>query len=369
MPRICVGLDFPRGTDLRQYLDVVRNVPADLFKLNPAFMRSDVLHAVVSEINIKGTKWIYDGKLGDVTHTNEQYAKYVFEELGAYGVTLNPFVGLDALYPFLNYKDKVSFILAKTTNDGVKKSQDIMFRDIINFASYRDNVGIVYSSKDAYGLQQIAEEGFPILSPGVGHQGGEVLANNENIIYTISRSVILSPKPRDTYLHIKGGIDQVFLEGLKSRGMIKQGTYTLSSGLTSDFYVNLRELSSDISFYKEVCSSIANEIRSPAILGVESGSISLASTLGVLTSKPFGYIRKVKKSHGESKIVEGIPPMEAAIIDDVLTTGSSLEKAIVNARSKGYTINQVLTIVERTESEGRLLLEKYGVEVISLIRI
>ena len=113
----------------------------------------------------------------------------------------------------------------------------------------------------------------------------------------------------------------------------------------------------------------ANEMLPLSTPRIAGDLISFASTLGVLTSKPFGYIRKVKKSHGESKIVEGIPPMEAAIIDDVLTTGSSLEKAIVNARSKGYTINQVLTIVERTESEGRLLLEKYGVEVISLIRI
>ena len=138
-PGLCVGLDSSN------YVSIINTVKADAFKVNPAFNPKDT-KKIAKLLNDKNIPWIYDAKLGDVMHTNAYYAEYVFKELGAWGVTLNPFVGLEALQPFFEYKDKVSFILCSTTNPGEKPGQDAMYDSIINFAEAHPNVGIVHSS-------------------------------------------------------------------------------------------------------------------------------------------------------------------------------------------------------------------------------
>lgn len=366
--KISVGLDLPRGSSISEYLHIIDTVPAAYFKINPAFVTHETLGVLSRELKTRGIAWIYDGKLGDVPHTNEQYAKYVFEELGASAVTLNPYVGLEALAPFFKYKDRVSFILCKTTNAGCKRAQDAMHEEILRLASANiDHVGVVYSSLDPTGLSSISPLGFPILSPGVGRQGGSATLRAENIIYSVSRSVILEPNPRVAYLRLLGS--RYLSKRLEDEGLVKRGSFTLSSGMQSDFYVDLRELSSHVDLYREVCSLLSEKITASSVLGVESGSISMTTTVSDMLSKPFGFIRKDKKKHGASRLIEGLSaPCDVAILDDVLTTGSSVEKALLTARSEGYNVTQIVVVVERCGG-GRARLEALGVEVVSLLVI
>ena len=369
LKKICVGLDLPFNSSLEDYILTINKVGSLSYKVNPAFVPPEIMQLLALELNRRGLFWIYDGKLGDVPHTNERYADYVFNQLGASAVTLNPFVGLEALEPFFKHQDRYSFVLCKTTNSGDKKAQSAMYADILSLASGRSNVGIVYSSLDSGGLKEVSVGNFLILAPGIGSQGGSLNTDGVNILYTVSRTVINSPNPRETYLDLRGGVEAIILDGLRSRGFIKEGHFILSSGLSSDYYVDLRCLSSDVAFYEEICLLLSREITTPEILGVESGSISLASSLGCLLEKPFGFVRKTAKSHGTSRLVEGISKGEATVVDDVLTTGASLLKAVLNARSSGFYISEVLTIVERVGYGGREALESYGVRVRSLVRL
>src|SRR3972149_212614 len=72
---------------------------------------------------------ILDAKFGDIGSTAEQYARGAFEALGADAVTLSPYVGSDAIKPFLAYKDKGAFVLARTSNPGAGEFQSLLVGD------------------------------------------------------------------------------------------------------------------------------------------------------------------------------------------------------------------------------------------------
>ena len=120
---ICIGLDYPQETPIEIYIRTIENIDVDWFKLNPVF-NPRMVERVAIELNKRNKKWIFDGKVGDVSHTNEYYAQYIYEVLGASGTTLNPYVGFESLVPFFEYQDKVNFILCKTTNKGSGVIQD-----------------------------------------------------------------------------------------------------------------------------------------------------------------------------------------------------------------------------------------------------
>lgn len=184
-PGLCVGLDA------NNFIKIIDTVKADVFKVNPAFNPNST-KLIAKLLNERNIPWIYDAKLGDVMHTNAYYAKYVFEELGASGVTLNPFVGLEALQPFFEYKDKTNFILCKTTNPGKKPAQDAISDEIIKFAELNDNVAIVHSAKNLPNINSL------ILCPGIGVQGGSITPGL-NVLYSVSRSIVHSYDPVKSY--------------------------------------------------------------------------------------------------------------------------------------------------------------------------
>ena len=61
---------------------------------------------------------LLDAKRGDIGATAEQYAREAFERYQADAVTLNPYMGLDTIAPFLEWKDRGSIILCRTSNAG-----------------------------------------------------------------------------------------------------------------------------------------------------------------------------------------------------------------------------------------------------------
>jgi orotate phosphoribosyltransferase len=112
--------------------------------------------------------------------------------------------------------------------------------------------------------------------------------------------------------------------------------------------------------------------------GLEIGAISIATTIS-----DYGYgatprrewrtfvVRKIAKDHGLGKLIEGAVRAgdRALIVDDVLTSGGSLLKAIAAARQAGLVVNQELVIVDRKEQDGRARVEQEGVSLISLLTI
>ncbi len=129
---------------------------------------------------------ILDAKRGDVPATAEMYAREAFERFNADAVTVNPYLGGDALQPFLDHVDRGVFVLCRTSNPGASDLQNILTKEGLLFEvvarkavsewNARANVGLVVGAtypKELRRLRQLAPD-LPFLVPGIGAQGGEV---------------------------------------------------------------------------------------------------------------------------------------------------------------------------------------------------
>jgi orotidine-5'-phosphate decarboxylase len=139
---------------------------------------------------------ILDAKFGDIGSTAEQYARGAFEALRVDAVTLSPYVGADAIQPFLAYADKGVFVLARTSNPGASEFQSLIVEDeslsaprstlyevVVRKATewHRQGpgtcgvvVGATYP-KELERIRSLAPD-LPFLVPGVGAQGGDLAA-------------------------------------------------------------------------------------------------------------------------------------------------------------------------------------------------
>ena len=157
--------------------------------------------------------------------------------------------------------------------------------------------------------------------------------------------------------------------------------FTLASGLTSPFYVDCRSLMAHPSA-RRLVANLACEALRPVELdclgGLEIGAISIATTISdfAFATQPSRewrtfVVRKQAKDHGLGKIIEGVVRAgdRAVIVDDVLTSGGSLLKAVAAARQAGLVVSQALVIVDRNEQAGRARVEQEGVSLISLLTI
>ncbi len=157
--------------------------------------------------------------------------------------------------------------------------------------------------------------------------------------------------------------------------------FTLASGQTSPFYVDCRSLMSHPGS-RRLVAHLAYESLRPIELdclgGLEIGAISIASSISdfafvaqpTRTWRTF-VVRKQAKDHGLGKLIEGSfqPGDRAVIVDDVLTSGGSLLKAVAAARMAGLTVTHALVIVDRKEQDGRRKVETEGLTLVSLLTI
>jgi orotidine 5'-phosphate decarboxylase subfamily 2 len=132
---------------------------------------------------------IVDAKRGDIGSTAERQAASLLGELGADGVTLSPYLGEDAIEPFLAYPDRLVYILARTSNPSAGTFQDLriegtgerLHERVGAWAADRwpePRVGLVVGATAADDLLSLRRllPGPAFLVPGVGAQGGDVEA-------------------------------------------------------------------------------------------------------------------------------------------------------------------------------------------------
>ena len=199
---ISVGLDLSYNCFLEKYFDIIDETKnlVYFYKINPAFFLNDreKIKNVANYIKFCKCNWIYDGKIGDVPHTNKMYAEYIYKYLEADGATLNPYLGDNALKLFFNYKSKLNFILCRTTNEGAELIQNKAYKNVYDIVNKNKVHLVIPSNKKGY--LEDATKNCPnslILSPGIGKQGGKIKnISKEKIIYSISRSIINSDDPK-----------------------------------------------------------------------------------------------------------------------------------------------------------------------------
>ena len=199
--KVCVGLDFTK--DKISLFSVIKLVSqtkdlAYCYKINPAFWlnNQEELEKVIGYLNQSKIKWIFDGKTGDVLHTNEHYAYYYYNVLRASGMTLNPYLGAISLKPFTRYGDKLNFLVCRTTNKGGEFIQSEIYTKVYEISKQTNSGLVIAANKEKY-LEHALKycPDTMILSPGIGAQGGIINISHPYIIYSASRSIIQSKNP------------------------------------------------------------------------------------------------------------------------------------------------------------------------------
>ena len=158
----------------------------------------------------------------------------------------------------------------------------------------------------------------------------------------------------------------------------KRGHFTLASGRQSEHYVNCKPVSlSGVGLVLISTAMLCHvEEQSLAVAGLTLGADPLVSGVAMAASLAQHdldalIVRKEAKGHGTGAWLEGPLPQSGALItvlEDVVTTGGSSLKAVNQLREAGYTVNRVITIVDREEG-GAAAMEAAGLELISLFRL
>ena len=170
---------------------------------------------------------ILDAKRGDIASTNEGYATYAFDYLGADAITLHPYLGREALQPFLDRKGKGYIILCKTSNPGAGELQDlkigrkplyqVIAEKVTNEWNINGNcmlvVGAPYSEELSI-VRRIAGD-MTFLIPGIGTQGGNVEktvkaginSTRAGMIINASRGIIFAGNAREEARRLRDEIN------------------------------------------------------------------------------------------------------------------------------------------------------------------
>jgi orotidine-5'-phosphate decarboxylase len=204
---LCLGLDpdrdkLPdslRGRDdaISEFCKAIVAATADLvcaYKPQIAYFAAaraeDQLEALIAHIHSQYPEVpvILDAKRGDMGATSEQYAREVFERYRADAVTLQPYQGIDAIAPYLAYRDRGAFILCRTSNPGGDALQmldvggELLYERVARLASTAWNsdgqLGLVVGATYPAELARVRAivGNMPLLVPGIGAQGGDVAA-------------------------------------------------------------------------------------------------------------------------------------------------------------------------------------------------
>ena len=167
--------------------------------------------------NYPDIQLILDAKRADIGSTNEGYVKSIFDYLGFDAVTVNPYLGREALEPFLERKDKGIIVLVKTSNPGSGEFQNlyvsgkplyqIVAKNIAKKWNKNGNCCVVVGATYPEELKEVRKiiGDMPILIPGIGTQGGnidETIKNgrgkkNWGMIINSSRGIIFASAGKD----------------------------------------------------------------------------------------------------------------------------------------------------------------------------
>ena len=177
---------------------------------------------------------ICDAKRADIGNTNNSYARAIFDWLGFDAVTLHPYLGREALEPFLSRKDKVSIILCRTSNSGAGEFQDIeaggkplwqvVAEHVRDEWNYNNNCMLVAGATYPEELKKIRELAgeMTLLIPGIGAQGGDLESavkaglNSERkgMIINSSRGILFAASPAEEAKKLRDEINKYRTDAL-----------------------------------------------------------------------------------------------------------------------------------------------------------
>jgi uridine monophosphate synthetase len=431
---LCIGIDpHPqdvKGEDVQNLLqfclDLVEATveSAAAYKPNAAFFEAygpdgiRVLQQVIASVP-EDIPVILDAKRGDISSTAQAYAHAVFKTMGAGAVTINPYLGKDAVDPFIADPDQAIFLLCKTSNPGSGDLQDLtvleegssragsgsgqfraglrLYERVALLAqewNINKNIGLVVGATHPKQLGRVRglAPDLWFLAPGIGTQGGDLEAtllaglreDGSGVLVNVSRSITRAPDPGQAARDLLEEIQQVrarvlasrqksvlpalpaalaeLAEGLLEAGCVKFGSFKLKSGLESPIYIDLRQLVSHPVLLAQASSAyipLLKELHFDRIAALPYAALPIAAAISIQSGWPMIYPRKEIKAYGTKAEIEGsyTAGEKVVVIDDLATTGGSKFEAIEKLTGAGLEVHDVVVLIDRQSGAFESLAE------------
>jgi uridine monophosphate synthetase len=412
---LCVGLDphsVPDGQTLLDFARRIVDATADLvcaYKPNFAFYEArgpaglEALQAVVEHVHQHArVPVILDAKRGDIGSTAQAYARAAFDVWGADAVTLNPYLGHDAVAPFTAYAGRGVFLLCHTSNPGAADLQALPcparpLYEVVAHKAAQWGAGLVVGATYPQALARVraVAPGAWILLPGVGAQGGDLEAalaaglrpDGLGLVVNSSRGICYAPDPRRAACDLRQRINDArrraphprlddhseLILALADIGAVQFGDFTLASGQRSPIYIDLRLLASHPEVLAQVALVYAQVLAAldfHRLAAIPYAALPIGTAVSLATGRPLIYPRKEAKAHGGARQIEGAfePGEKAVVLDDVITTGASKLAAIAPLEAAGLEVQDVVVLIDR-EGSGRADLAAAGYRLHAAFRL
>lgn len=164
---------------------------------------------------------------------------------------------------------------------------------------------------------------------------------------------------------------QTITEHLLRTEAVRFGEFQLTSGATSDYYVDVKRALCDAAALRDIARHAAELARGSepdAVAGMALGAVPFATAVSLETGLPLLMIRKNAREHGTAKRIEGPDPagMSVLVVEDVTTSGGSTIDAVRCLRDAGATVTHAVVVVDR-QSGAKEALRAEGVTLLSLV--
>jgi len=168
-----------------------------------------------------------------------------------------------------------------------------------------------------------------------------------------------------------------FATFLYKNDIIKFGNFTLASGKNSSYYIDLRLVPSFPHEFRKMIKNLQNLViekigldNFESLASVPTGGLVITSALAIEIVKPLIYVRNQPKEHGTTKSIEGkiSAGMKVVIVDDVITTGTSVLNGIKQLKESGLSVSDAFVIINRLEGADKAFSD-IGVQIHQLTDI
>jgi uridine monophosphate synthetase len=159
-------------------------------------------------------------------------------------------------------------------------------------------------------------------------------------------------------------------------GAIVFGTFTLKSGVTSPYYIDLRRIISYPTLLEQVSELMYTQVMNNSnkkfqiVCGVPYTAIPLATMLSVKNKIPMVMRRKEVKAYGLGKIIEGVYEKgnNCLVVEDLITSGLSISETITPLKEVGLNVTDIVVLIDR-EQGGKKRLEEQGLTLHAVLKI